>query len=391
MSFDYSKKQGEAEIMDERKKTIKELEDKKRENQESVNLMLADLGETLLGRTGGEGAEENRQAEAAEYRRLLKEIAAAEEIIRQIEANTARLKELEEDIQRKEQDNSGQNRELSAAYVRLGELILEDQAFASFTAPYQDQAGTLDAKVRSLEERLESFEDKNGTNVFAWIGKSAQTMVLRSFLSKTQDNLRRLCALAGENFFLTRLPDLEVGSLEETVQGEPAVLVQKIGNQRRLSADLSAELVRLRGERRKIGDNFGLEGSPVKQIQGQERHIHQIREDLRTLSLDFGKAAAGPRGQEDLAALLRPEDGTILERVAEIRGIIETIEGRIGKLRASLAIDEEKAEIGRLEKTILEYRERIAASERAITGLEGRISDSTRRIEELNLLLEGGD
>jgi uncharacterized coiled-coil DUF342 family protein len=372
--------------MDERKKTIKELEDKRRENQESVNLMLADLGEALLGRAGAEGVEGagNLEAPFREYRRLLKEIADSGELIRRIEADTARLRELEENIQRKEQQSSGQSRELSASYIKLGELVLEDPDFKDFAASYGQQAEALTSKIRSLEERLESFEDKNGAGVFAWISKGAQSMVVRSFLSKTQDNLRRLYAGAGEKFFLAR-------TSEPADHRETGPLLREIEGQRKFSSELSADLVLLRGERRKIGEAFGTEGSPVKQIQGQEKHIRHVQEELRALYLAFGEQAADPGRGKNFAALRRPEDAPILERVGEIRGIIGDLEGRIEKLKASLAVDDEKAEIEKLRKAIGEHRERIAAGEKAIAELEGRIGESSRHIEELSRFLGTGD
>jgi chromosome segregation ATPase len=372
--------------MDERRKTIRELEDKKRANQESINLMLADLGEILLSRIGGEEVPAGGSLEfpLAEYRRLLGEIAGSEELIRRIEEDTARLRKLEEEIQRKEQQSSGYLRDISAAHIKLGELLLEDPQFEDFASGYSQQAGALISKIRSLEERLESFEGKNGANVFAWIGKSAQTMVLSSFLAKTQDNLRRLYASAGEKFFQTR-------SAEARGRGEAGALIAEIDDQRKLSTELSSELVLLRGERRKIGESFGSEGSPVKQIQGQEKHIRHVREELRSLYLVFGEKAADLRLRNEFKPLLEPGDLAILERAGEIREIIDNIEDQIEKLKASLAIDDEKAEIEKLRGSIGEHRQRIAAGEKAIAGLEARIAESDRRIEELNRFLEGDD
>jgi chromosome segregation ATPase len=380
--------------MDERRKTIRELEEKRREDLHAIDLILEDLGKTLLSRletrTGVPEAQEGKgdlsSGDLAEYHRILKEIADSEEYIQAIEADTCRLKDLEEDILRKEQRNSEETKELSQLYARLGELLLEDPSFSDFTGPFRRQIEALVPKIKSLEDRLEDLEGGNQNNVFTWIGKSAQGMVIRSFLGKNQGNLQRIYTAVGEKFSSAAFgtPVLNPGVL--SVSGEIEAARKRI-------LELNSALNALRDERRKIGDSFGAEGGPVKRTQSLERHIARSREQLRSLYLRYGgRAAAGGGGvgggasgdtEGEFASLLTGEDTLLLDKIGRLRDTVGEYDKSIEKLKASLAIDAERAEIGKMEKSIEAHRQRIAAGNEAISELERHIEESNRRIQEL--------
>jgi chromosome segregation ATPase len=369
--------------MDERKKAIRELEDKGREGSHSVNLMLEDLGESLLVRFSGEEAALSPREDSpclAEYRRLLKEIADSEALIKTIEADVEHLKEIEEQITQKEQQNSGHTKNLSDSYARLGELVLQEPLFENFSASYRHQLETLLPKIGSLEERLAELEDKEGANLLNLIGKNAQRMVIRSFLGKSRENLRRLYQGAGERFINAGSRDLPAGEIPR--------LLDDIDDGRKIASDIAADLALLREERRRIGDAFVAEGGPVKRVQGLEKHIGHIREELRKVYLNFGVQAADPSHGEQFAGSFTEGDRLLLEKIEKGRETLTAYEVRIEKLKASLAIDEEKAEIEKMNRTIEEHKQRIAAGEKSIADLESRIETANRHIGELSLLLE---
>jgi chromosome segregation ATPase len=365
--------------MDERKKTIRELDVKKQEDLHAIDLILEDLGKTLLSRIDRRTdvpAGHASLGDLAEYRRILKEIADSEEYIRSIETDTLRLKELEEDIFRKEQHNSEDAKELSQLYTRLGELLMEDVGFSDFTGPFRRQIEALVPKIKSLEDRLEELEDGDQNNVFTWIGKSAQGMVIRSFLGKNQGNLQRIYMAVGEKFS-------SAGSQEPIANpGILSVWGEIEGIQKRI-AEQNTALNVLRNERRKLGDSFGAEGGPVKRTQALERHIAHSREQLRSLYLIYGGKIAGGVLEEELASLLTDGDRLFLDKIKQLRNTIEEYDKSIEKLKASLAIDAERAEITKMEKSIEAHKQRIAVSNEAISDLERHIEESNRHIREL--------
>lgn len=392
--------------MDERKRTIKQLEGQKKDTQTSGNLLLERLGEILLLRieaqdgfassdepqepeispppdapaqVKAELSPEGTLAEVAEYRRLSKEIADSQSYIAATEADMLRLKELEEDISTMEQQCSRQTQELTDCHVRLGELLLAEPVFEDMHESYKQQIETLIPKIRSLEDRLEKIEDKNGANVFTWIGKNAQGMVLRSFLGNSQESLRRIYGTLGERFVL---PD------DKAVANEAILpLVQKIEDLRQDTSRITEEITALKAACRKINNTFIPEGSPIKRIQDMEKHIAHVRGELKIVYRRVGKHAADDDAADRFASMLHEDDIRLLEEIREVREALRSTERQIEKLKASLTIDDEKAEIEKLKKAITDHRRRIALSEEAIADFEKRITDANQHIEDLTLLL----
>ncbi|MDR2536519.1 MAG: hypothetical protein LBD29_10870 [Treponema sp.] len=361
--------------MDERKKTIKELEGKKKEAQGAVNLILEQLGETLLVRM----KEQARVfvPELTEYRRLLQDIDESQQYITTIENDILRLKELQHSIAVKERECSVQTRQLSDCHVRLGELLLETSEFDHCYSSYKQQIEMLIPKIRSLEERLEQLNDKNEANVFSWIGKNAQGMVIRSLLGNSQESLRRIYETLGEHCILSK----------EDVHGGTYTLLQTIQGLRTRTSEVAAEIARLKTDYRKIGDVFGSDGNPMKRIQDMEKHITCIQGELTILYLRIGTQAADPESTAQFALFLHNEDKPLFDEIQTIRQTQSNIEEQIEKIKASITIDDELAEIANLQKNINRHRRRIAASEQAIAELEEQVNNANQRIETLRILL----
>jgi hypothetical protein len=357
--------------MDERKKAIRELEDQKDRDLASVDALLAQVGEALLPRMG---------EEVPEYKLLQADIGDFEGQIAGTREDIARLKKLEEDIRRKEQEGAEEARVLSRLYTKIGELILEDPEFEDFSASYRSQAETLIPKIKSLEGRLDVLGEQENPNVFAWLGKSAQGMVLRSFLGKSQNSLQRVYLGAGEKY----VP----GASRESISNVSVLdTLGEIENCRKAQGALSAELALFREERKRIGDNFSADGGPAKKIQALERSISQSREQLRELYLRYGCLAAESPDSAEFASLISGEETQLLERAGKLKDTVGETGERIEKLKASLAIDEERVRIEKMEKAIAFHRDRIAESENAIRDLSGQIEESNKKTEELAKLL----
>jgi chromosome segregation ATPase len=373
--------------MDERKKEIKELETQKRDTLAAVDGTLESLGASLLPRL-----------EDAEYRGLLEEIGNSELAIAEAEGDIRRLKLLEEEILEKEEKSAQQAKDIAAFYTRMGELTLEEPGFESYSQPYRGELETLVPKIKSLENRLELLDERGEGNVFSWIGKSAKGMVLRSFLGRNQSNLQRIYAAAGEAYALSALtgqkpmlPGVSSGGEPEEEPAEPpsrlfgnpelSELLEKIGAARKGAAEINQELSALREERRRINKSFSAEGGPAKKIQILERQIAEYREKQRAKHLRRGREAEQAVGE------FTPEEEELLEKVRVLRETAADLDRRIEKLQAALDIEEEQKHIEKMEKAILEYRQRIAAEEEAIGDLTKKIQDSNLRIEELSLKL----
>ena len=388
--------------MDDRKKQIGELEKFKKSNQASLNVLLEGLGKTLLNRPEISGEDNKNFSDPVlcqdidKYRQLQKEIVDSEASIQDVEIQIARLRELEEDIESREQELTAQAKKQSDYYAQLGKLVLEDPGLDDFSSPYRMQADTLVPKIKSLEERLGDLTNPGGGgNVFSWIGKSAQSMVLRSFLTKSLDSLERLYRNTGEQFFRYKT---ENPSVEKTLGIEIIDVGNEIEKSKGRSADMTEELGKFREERRLIDDQFNASGGALKQIQGLKKTISTAQDNLKTLYLHFGiivagdgqkqeKPASSKKRNANFTSLITESDQKILDEILRLRQSIQEDEAAIEKLTASLAIDEEWETIEKFRRSIDDKKARIAEAEQNIAELESRIKSSEMHIEELKKLL----
>ena len=378
--------------MDDRKKRIGELEKSKRENAALLDVLLARLGEALLSRIPD--TQDYAPEELAVYRRLQNDIAASQSSIQEVEEQVRKFKELEENIEAKEREDTGYSRELIALYGGLGKLVLDASAdgghFGNFCAPYRDQGEALLTKLNSLEDRLAELESREGGNVFTWIGKNTQGLVLRTFLTRTQENLEKLRRTIGERYS-SRDCGKDILSNEAGISEDAEIeeFCAEIGRKRSESQALSRELADLREEKRKISGSFSAEGGPNKQIQNLKNHIIRVQDDLKALYRRIGAEAASVETErrQIIDSLILAEDRDALDNVERINQAIHDDETAIGKLRASLAIDDEKAKIEKYRRMIQDKRDKIVQAEKSIVEYEKGIGDSEASIEKLQELL----
>jgi chromosome segregation ATPase len=365
--------------MDERKKRIDELEKEKQEVRVSLNTILENFGESLYART--KDMQVNFD-DIGYYKDYLNNIAATNTAIGKVEEKNRRFKELEDTIERKEHEEKDRLRELAVIYRRLGKALLEDSAYNDFTSIFREQADVLSSKLESLESRIRELEVKDGGNVFTWIGKSAQGLVLKSFLSKAQESQEQLYHNIGE-----RYGSRESGGGED---GEIASLWTEVDKLREISRAATDELSVLKDEKRMISSSFGVDGNPQKQIQSLKNRITEIRESLRNLYRTFGAQAAGimdaeiqPERKYFIDTIVTAEDGEIIGRAVKMNQSIIEFESTIGKLTASLAIDEENEKIEKFQKSIEEKNIKIDELKKAIDDLDENVRDSQTYIQEL--------
>ncbi|MDR2759253.1 MAG: hypothetical protein LBB78_07730 [Spirochaetaceae bacterium] len=359
--------------MEERRKNIKDLEQKKLAEFRSINLMLEDLGETLLSRT--ETGEGDAEELFREYRRIRQETADSEALIVTIQEDTARLGQAGEAVARSEQALAQIKQRLERLYYGLGEWVLEDGTYGDFTEPYRRQLDTLRDKVKSLEDRIDGLTEKEPANILVKLGRSTQSMLLRSSLEKARSAVMLLYETAGEKFACREDLEPEGGELDRFLE-EIRELRKQAGTQR-------AESDRVKEERRGIADALNTQGGPVKRIRTLEKKILRLKDEFRVVSGKYGGLALEKARKGEWEAVFDQDDRLRLQKIEETWNYIRDIEGRIEKIKAALAIDEERAAIARMEKAVLDHCGRIAAAERAIEDLKERIRGAEQHIEEL--------
>ena len=335
-------------------------------------------------------------AELAVYQGYQLDIANSQASIQAAEEQIRRSKELDQNIEASEREESNNAKELAVAYSRLGKLLFDESSgkYADFCASYRDQNEALLTKVFSLGERMDELEKKEGGNVFTWIGKGAQGLVLRSFLTKAQENLEFLRRNVGERYS-KEIKTTSVGGDSPEDNSEIDGLCAEIDWKRARSNDLSSDITVLKEERRLINSSFTAEGGPVKHISAIKGRIANAQNELKSLYRRMGAECASIESAQDAAAerkqtlnaFLQPQDSEVLDNVSRINSSIHDNEEEIKKLEASLSIDDEKAKIERFRRMILEKREKIARAEQEIVEYEDGIKDSEAFIKKLQELL----
>ena len=363
--------------MDDRKKRIDDLTRNNLENRFSLDKLLEKFGETLYSRIKEMNADFE---DIVQYNFYLKDISESNTAITKIEEKNRRYKELEEAIEAGENAEKERAKEMAVYYRKLGRALLENNAYDDYTSLFKDQADTLRSKQESLETRISELDNKEGGNVFSWIGKSAQGLVLKSFLSKAQESQEQLFFNIGERY------SNRDSAGEES---EVAAIRDEINHLRDISKTAADEISALKDERRIISASFGIDGNPQKQIQYVKSHIDEVKEALGILYKKFGGQAAGideditPERKYFIDTIVTAEDGEIIGRAAKLNQSISDNEGAIVKLKASLAIDDEKSKIEKYKRSIQDKQERIVDLEKGIADLEKNVSDSEDYIREL--------
>jgi len=364
--------------MDDRKKRIDDLIRNNEENHSSLSTLLENFGQNLYARTKDVNA---NFEDIDRYNDLLRDIAESNAAIGKIEEKNRRYKELEDAIEAKEKEERERDKEMDGIFRRLGKALLENSAYDDYTSLFKEQADALSAKLESLETRIGELDNKEGGNVFSWIGKSAQGLVLKSFLSKAQDNREQLFHEIGERY-----------SNRDSVSedDEIAVIRAEIDNLRDISKTAIDEIAILKDEKREISAGFGIDGNPQKQIQSVKNHINEVEETLRSLYKNFGAQAAGimdddiaPERKYFIDTIVTAEDGESIGRAVRLNQSIFDNEKAIAKLRASLAIDEERTKIEKSLRSIEDKKSKIKDLENDISDLEGSVRECEAYIQEL--------
>jgi len=364
--------------MDDRKKRIDDLQRNNKESRSSLDTLLENFGENLYSRTKDMSLDFD---DINLYKVYLQDIAESNIAIGKIEEKTRRFRELEEAIEVRDQEEKERAKEMAGIYRRLGKALLENPAYGDYASLFREQADALTAKLESLETRIGELDNREGGNVFSWIGKSAQGLVLKSFLSKAQESQEQLYHDVGERY----------SSRDSISQDDDVAIIRgEIDALRGISRSVQDEISALKDEKRMISAGFGIDGNPQKQIQSVKYHIEQVKDSLRSLYRNFGAQASGimdeeitPERKYFIDTIVTAEDGEIIGRAVRLNQSIIDNERAIGKLKASLAIDDEKSKIEKYKRSIEDKKGRIIDLEKSIADLEESVRDSESSISEL--------
>ena len=384
--------------MEDKKKTLKDLETSKADTLKVLDGLLEKLGESLISRMDKADSvpAEDKSADSAaegdspsvllgEKKRILKEISDSEVLKNSIEADLFNLGKLEDEINKKEREKSEKSREIPPVYSEMGRLILRDPGFENFTVSFKQALNNITGKIDFQQKKMEEL-DNSDNNILTRLGNGVKGMMTKASLTKNEAELEKLYRYAGEQFFVGldnpssgRISADEISLADE---GEIAALKKKGLDLRDLQVSLKDEIDRLRSERRETAQALDQKGNPTRRISELEIFITRSTDEIKKVHLRFGALVRSKKWKNSFAPFTEDEK-TIYDKVAAIDETLKITEAKIEFTRDAITIDNQKAEISKLNDAINDKRKRIADAEKSIAELEGQIADAQKIIDEL--------
>jgi hypothetical protein len=374
--------------MDDRYRTIRVLNEKRREDLQFRTRTLEDLGRSLAERLGGvlSGSQEG------DYRRFKQEIAESEASIGVIREALARIKALDEEISVKLMEKADRGDEVAALYTRFGRRLLDLRLVPAECGFYRRQQELFLVRSASCEERLQELET-GAAGIFSWLSRAIQALIIRSSLKRIARQLDRTYLQAGEAYVRTT-EDTSAGTVAgdsaadaiagttaenpDTGEEEFSLVLRDIRALRQNLTELDGALGVLEQEKAGIRASFGFTEKPARRIKTlQERAVRRQR-DLQELYLRIGESA-----ETVLKDSLNDEDRLALEKARTYGDSAGEAGREIERIEAGIAADKEREKILKFEKAVAGQKSRAAESEKNIAELNRKIAEAHKRIDEL--------
>jgi hypothetical protein len=378
--------------MDERRKSILAIEERKAAEAAREMELLRTLGRLLLERSDDGRLAVERNA----YTKLNGEIASFHERIDELNTKTRRAAELTEQINDEERQCAESEKALAAQYPELGRMLFEPKSavaadtgragasFAEFSAPFCQRIAEIQQKSETLSARLSELETGEKNNVFSWLGKRAQGMVIKSSLTRTEAALRQVYAEAGAAIAAGAAAAEESELLKQSVLPEIDRICAETTKLKDECRGRRERLSKLKEEKRSITEELNRDaGGAVRKKAGYEQHITRLLRELDQVYLRLGKKAEDPVAQLALRSLFDDEMSETLETALQSCKQVDEYNEQITKLRVSLEVDDERTVIEKWERAILEERRHIGDSEKKIADYTKLIADARERIVRL--------
>jgi peptidoglycan hydrolase CwlO-like protein len=252
---------------------------------------------------------------------------------------------------------------------------MADPAFDDFAASFKGQAGEILDKIDTNEAKLDELEQQKG-GFFSWIGKNAQSVVIKTLLLKNRGDLHKIYRAAGEKFISDVMEVENAGADTRELAEKTKALNTEL-------QDLVGATALLKEEYRALGEAFSGEGNPSRRMYALERQIAGAQGRLTEMRRRFGAYALDAAWKEYFAPVLTEEDRARGEKINLLEASVNEAETGIEKIGIAMTIDAEKAGIEKMKHSIGSRRRKISEAENEIAGLEKDIAGAEKRIEEL--------
>jgi hypothetical protein len=379
--------------MDERKRTITELTDKKNSYLSMLDGFFSDLAKSYITRAlaGLSPTTVSLPEEIEKLCRLENGVLDNYSVFCSLEEKSAICRaEISETrnaytksietgtlITEKETDSRGNRRELKLLYIKLGKLILREETLSA-VIPNRSAYVLVMKKIAQKEKRLSDIAAENSerANFLRKIGNGVESITARALLSKDHETLDRLAEIAGEQFAAV-YTDLTLPASGENAGAVTDTLSETLF-MKKLIDEIDKEIADLKVDKQKTTDNWRIDGTSNRKIERLENEIKQNDAEIRKIFSAIGTRIAS-NGSLELAA----NENELLSKISGLKSEITEYENQIEKLEASLIIDEERETVSKLERKIAELKVTIAESENQIEKTRLAITEANTRIAQL--------
>lgn len=364
--------------MDERKRAIRELAERRGEYLRALDETLEEVGRDALSSLDStaevpEALSQGAAEDAAEYRRLLRDIAEAREKAGAIRSEIDFLRESRRDERDLASRIGSLRRGLPELDAALGEAVLAEAAIPEAALPFRNRLEVLVRRAEETEARIQELEHSDPADLLTAMGRGLKTALLRSSLSSRRSEVRRLYAEAGRALAGSAyVQESELSQIREAAEA-----------QGRLRAGLEAaeaELAQNRAERGGSENRLGLLEAgrfPSRAAEAWEGKAKTYEERLRELC-----RSAGRRIAEGPAAAGLPDE--IGKRIGDLRESLSSAERRMEKLEAAVELDLRAEELLRLKRSKAAQERRLEEGRLALENLDRRIAETEERMAELS-------
>lgn len=364
--------------MDERKRAIRELAERQGEYLRALDLTLEEIGRKALSSMKSTGAAQEAPSkgdaeDAAEYQRLLRDIAEARDKAGAIRSEIVFLQESRRDERDLATRIGSLRRGLPELDAALGEAVLAELTLPEAALPFRNRQEALARRVEEVEERIQELEHSDPADILTAMGRGLKTALLRSSLSSRLGEIRRLYAETGR-----ALADSD--SVHESALPRIREAAEAQGRLRASLKELEAELAQNRAERSGSENRLELLDAgrfPSRAAEIWEGKAKAYEESLRELCRSAGRGIVEGAAAEELPEATR-------ERVRTLQESLGAAERRMEKLEAAVELDLRAEELLRLKRSKAAQERRLEEGKLALESVMRRIAETEERIAELS-------
>lgn len=367
--------------MNERKQTIRDLSERKKEYLQALDSVWEQLGSCILEQNPDKELEEHAAHEVSEYSRLKRDIQESESVKSRIHNILQRIQELKETEHTEKKTKDRIQKDIESTRIELGKAVLDDMASVKLASiePYAQTRELILSRIRELELERMQQETDDTANLFVKIGKSAKLLLNKTALSQQRRELEHLYSETGK---IASGLDYSSVAPGDTVKETLDLLFRYQEELDSVTQRIKETLDAKTGEEAILKDLDDARSAQA-QLTALQKKMEEDAKQLKLLCRRFGQRVFN---ESECFSEVKKQQAVLelCEKATVLQDSIETANTRIQKLEAEIQIILIRAEIEKLNASITAHETKIEEENKLIKELKRKIADSEHKIKELS-------